>query len=203
MHSVSIPARLSPELPVGILPESPGQSTGTCDQAAKECGAEVPRSIRLKLTNRAQLVAASRLAVSLNYMVTHLDKPMRVSTLSAMAGLSMSRFFELFKSATGDAPINWLIRARMQWAGELLELSNLRVKEVAMRVGYEDQFYFSRLFKFAYGVAPSAYRVQRTKQPKCIGEIVTHFEQPKEKRKSLTLRLEEKKETVLIGEMES
>jgi AraC family transcriptional regulator of arabinose operon len=106
-------------------------------------------------------VAARRLAVSLNYMVTHLDQPMRVSTLSAMAGLSMSRFFELFKSATGDAPINWLIRVRMQRAGELLENSNLRIKEIALRVGYDDQFYFSRLFKLVHGIAPTAFRVQR------------------------------------------
>ena len=161
MPSASIPARSAPGLPAGIPPENPGQFTVTCDPAAIEFEAEIPRGIRLKLTNRAQLMAANRIAVCLNYMVTHLDKPMRVSTLSAMAGLSMSRFFELFRSATGDAPINWLIRIRMQRAGELLENSNLRIKEIAMCVGYEDQFYFSRLFKLVHGIAPSAYRVQR------------------------------------------
>jgi AraC-like DNA-binding protein len=161
MPSTAIHARSAPEFPAGFSPERPEQFTVTCDQSPLGFGAEVPGDIRCKLTNRAQLVAASRLAVSLNYMVTHLDQPMRVSTLSAMAGLSMSRFFELFKSATGDAPINWLIRVRMQRAGELLENSNLRIKEIALRVGYDDQFYFSRLFKLVHGIAPSAYRVQR------------------------------------------
>jgi len=136
--------------------------------------AESPRGIRLKLTNRAQLAAASRLAVSLNYMVTHLDKPMRVSTLSAMAGVSMSQFFAIFKKATGDSPINWLIRVRMQWAGELLTISNLRIKEIAGRVGYEDPFYFSRLFKFVHGVAPTNYRV-RKETAKVLRESSPHI----------------------------
>jgi AraC-like DNA-binding protein len=161
MPSTAIHARSAPGFPAGFSPERPEQFTVTCDQSPLGFGAEVPGDIRCKLTSRAQLVAARRLAVSLNYMVTHLDQPMRVSTLSAMAGLSMSRFFELFKSATGDAPINWLIRVRMQRAGELLENSNLRIKEIALRVGYDDQFYFSRLFKLVHGIAPTAFRVQR------------------------------------------
>jgi len=161
MSATAIHARLAPVFPAGISPERPEQFTATGDQSPRGFGTEVPGDIRCKLTSRAQLVAASRLAVSLNYMVTHLDQPMRVATLSAMAGLSMSRFFELFKHATGDAPINWLIRIRMQRAGELLDNSNLRIKEIALRVGYDDQFYFSRLFKLVHGIAPSAFRAQR------------------------------------------
>ena len=120
--------------------------------------AETAKVIRLRFNNRAQMQAASKLAVSLNHMVAHLNEPMNISTLSAMAGVSMSRFFELFKSATNDSPLNWLIRARMRWAGELLEQSDMRIKEIAARIGYDDQFYFSRLFKIVHGVSPSDYR---------------------------------------------
>lgn len=108
-----------------------------------------------------QLPAAGRLAACMDYMLAHLHQPMRVSTLSTMAGLSASRFFELFKHATGDTPLNWFIRARMKWAGELLERSSLSIKQIAGQVGYEDQFYFSRLFKSVHGIAPTAYRAQK------------------------------------------
>lgn len=113
------------------------------------------------LTNPKQLAAVRRLADTLKYMVTHLTRPITISTLSAMAGLSSARFFELFKTATGDTPLNWIIQARMRIAADLLAGSELQIKEIADRVGYEDQFYFSRLFKAVYGIAPSGYRAQR------------------------------------------
>ncbi|MGC3959986.1 MAG: AraC family transcriptional regulator [Verrucomicrobiota bacterium] len=93
-------------------------------------------------------------------MLAHLDQPVRIATLSAMAGLSESRFYELFKRATGNTPLNWLIHTRMQCAGKMLQRPNLRIKEIAVRVGYDDQFYFSRLFKAVHGLAPSKYRAQ-------------------------------------------
>jgi transcriptional regulator GlxA family with amidase domain len=147
MHSAPISARSSPDSQTCIATKTPGQFDVTRSQVTSGVDAEAVRLTRFKLTNHAKFTAANKLIVSLNYMVTHLDKPMTVSNLSSMAGLSMSQFFALFKSVTGDSPINWIIRARMQWASELLERSNLRIKEVAVQVGYGDQFYFSRLFK--------------------------------------------------------
>jgi len=115
---------------------------------------------RFKAPPSVPPAVAQRLAASLDYMTAHLDNPIKISALSAMAGYSQARFFELFKQATGDTPLNWFIRARMRWAGEMLEKSNLQVKEVAARVGYLDPFYFSRVFKSVYGVSPSDYRVR-------------------------------------------
>ena len=113
---------------------------------------------------RLQSAAANRVAVSLNFMKAHLNQPIRISTLCALVGLSPSRFFELFKSATGETPLNWLIQTRMRRAGELLEETTLQIKQVAVQVGYEDQFYFSRLFKAVHGISPSGYRKQKGKE---------------------------------------
>lgn len=117
--------------------------------------------IQVKATDPAHGTATGRIAVCIEFMLAHLHKPIRVSTLSTMAGLSESRFFELFKQTTGDSPVNWLIQIRMQCAGELLQRSNLRIKEIADQVGYEDPFYFSRLFKSVHGMAPSEYRTRK------------------------------------------
>jgi len=119
------------------------------------------RTVQSSAPEIVQLTASSRLAESIDYMRAHLNEPMRISTLCAIVKLSPSRFFELFKRVTGDTPLNWFIRARMQWAGELLESSPLQIKEVAWRVGYEDPFYFSRLFKSVHGISPSGYRKQK------------------------------------------
>ena len=136
---------------VGAVPGNPG----------KPVGAPCSRAILLKRLSPAQLAAASKLALSLDYMMAHLNEPIRISKLSAITGYSESRFFELFKSATGDSPLNWFIRARMQWAAEFLEGSGMPIKQIAWRVGYRDQLYFSRRFKSVFGISPSEFRSQK------------------------------------------
>lgn len=114
-----------------------------------------------KSADRAQLKAAQRIEASLRYMMQNLHQPMKVPALSAMVGLSASSFFALFKSATGLTPLDFFIRARMRRAGELLEETPLQIKEVAARLGYDDQFYFSRLFKSVHGMPPREYRARK------------------------------------------
>ncbi len=94
---------------------------------------------------------------SIDYMLRHLDRPLRVSTLSSMAGVSDSYFFALFKSATGYAPIEFFNRLRMQRACKMLTARTVSVKDVALALGYRDRFYFSRLFKSVIGIPPRDY----------------------------------------------
>jgi AraC family transcriptional regulator of arabinose operon len=49
----------------------------------------------------------------------------------------------------------------MQRACRLLEDTGLSIKEISSKLGYDDQFYFSRVFKSINGIAPSDYRVYR------------------------------------------
>ncbi len=102
--------------------------------------------------------AALRIQPSIVYMLRHLNEELCVSKLSQIADISASHFFWLFKQATGDTPIQFLIRARMRRAQTLLQETGLTVKEIAAQLGYRDEFYFSRQFKSYYGSAPSHYR---------------------------------------------
>jgi transcriptional regulator GlxA family with amidase domain len=95
---------------------------------------------------------------SIEFMRAHLHEPLQVSTLAAVASVSSSHFFAMFKRLTGRAPIEFFISLRMQRACELLDETSLSVKEVAAILGYDDQFYFSRVFKLATGVPPTQYR---------------------------------------------
>jgi AraC-like DNA-binding protein len=56
--------------------------------------------------------------------------------------------------------MQYVRRRRLQLARELLTTTSLSIGEVAERSGYDDQFHFSRAFKQAHGVNPSAYRQQ-------------------------------------------
>jgi AraC-like DNA-binding protein len=96
---------------------------------------------------------------SVAYMKQHLKQPLRVSTLAALASLSPSHYTALFKRQTGYAPIDYFIRLRMHWACQLLDTTNLSVKEIAASLGYDDPLYFSRLFKLANETSPTEYRL--------------------------------------------
>jgi AraC-like DNA-binding protein len=95
---------------------------------------------------------------SLVYMAENLNKPLQVSTLAAQVNLSPSHFFALFKQMTGHPPIDYFTKLRMRHACWLLDSTTARVKEVAAALGYDDPFYFSRVFKSVSAVAPVHYR---------------------------------------------
>jgi transcriptional regulator GlxA family with amidase domain len=97
------------------------------------------------------------------YMEKHVNQPLQVSTLAAQANVSPSHFFALFKQLKGCPPMDYFTRLRMRHARELLDTTPASVKEVAAALGYDDPFYFSRVFKAVHQVPPSRYR--RADQP--------------------------------------
>jgi transcriptional regulator GlxA family with amidase domain len=104
-----------------------------------------------------------KIAQSIAYMREHVDRPLQAAALAAQANISLSHYFALFKQQTGCTPIDYFIQLRMQRACELLQQTSLSVKEVAAALGYEDPFYFSRVFKLVNLVAPSHFRLPETK----------------------------------------
>ena len=103
--------------------------------------------------------AVRKIGQSISFMLRHLDEPLQVATLAARVNISPSHFFALFKRQIGCAPIDYFIRLRMQHACRLLDETVMSVKEVAAALGYDDPFYFSRIFKSVNQVAPSEYRL--------------------------------------------
>ena len=63
-----------------------------------------------------------------------------------------------FKAATGETPLEFLQKARIERARGLLETSRLSFDQIVERVGYEDGSSFRRLFKRAVGISPHEYR---------------------------------------------
>lgn len=93
------------------------------------------------------------------FMRGHLNRPLHVAELASLANISPSHYFALFKRRVGCAPIDFFIRLRMRQACRLLDTTSLNVKEVAAALGYDDPFYFSRVFKSVNRISPSEYRL--------------------------------------------
>ena len=113
---------------------------------------------------------AEKISRTIAYMIEHVNQPLQISTLAAQANISPSHYFALFKRQTGSAPMDYFIRLRMRHARELLDGTALSVKEIAAELGYNDQFYFSRVFKAVNRLAPTEYRMLRRA---ASGEIST------------------------------
>lgn len=89
------------------------------------------------------------------------EAPERAWTLEALAreaGMSRAAFARNFSASVGEPPHSYLTRWRMGIAAQLLEETDLRLSEIASRVGYRSEFSFSRAFKLARGVSPIQYR---------------------------------------------
>lgn len=72
--------------------------------------------------------------------------------------VSPEYFSRLFRKHTGTTAERYLKKLRLNQAVRLLQQSGFSVKEIALRVGFKDQFHFSKAFKSAHGVSPSAFR---------------------------------------------
>ncbi|WP_084688567.1 AraC family transcriptional regulator [Paraburkholderia oxyphila] len=92
------------------------------------------------------------------------EEPERAWTLEELAkeaGLSRAAFARNFSNSVGEPPHSYLTRWRMGLAAQLLEQTDLRLGEIASRVGYQSEFSFSRAFKSTRGVSPIQYRREK------------------------------------------
>ena len=75
-----------------------------------------------------------------------------------MVNISPYYFSKVFKEECGLNFIEYLTNIRIDKAKELLEKSNLSIKEICVSCGYTDPNYFSRSFKKNVGVTPTEYK---------------------------------------------
>jgi|GEM_PF-711534 len=84
--------------------------------------------------------------------------PWTADDLATAAGLSTAHFTRLFRQWTGRSPVAYLRRHRIELARTLLADVDLSIKQIAAKVGFEDQYHFSKAFRQIDGLSPTDYR---------------------------------------------
>ncbi|QOD61959.1 AraC family transcriptional regulator [Polaribacter haliotis] len=105
-----------------------------------------------------EIQSSDRITKSISYMREHLNEKISLENLAKDAKLSVSQFCTLFKKKTEISPLNYLTHLKIQKACSLLDFTDLKVNEIAVKVGYSDPFYFSRVFTKTMGKSPKNYR---------------------------------------------
>jgi AraC-like DNA-binding protein len=130
--------------------------------------AAISHSAQLALATLAievgEEAASEAIGAGVQCVVDHMERHVADSAdLDAwlkLFGGSRSHFQRQFKRATGHAPRNYFLRLKIRAACSLLAASELRVGEIADRVGFADPYYFSRCFHRLTGVSPRRYRAR-------------------------------------------
>jgi AraC-like DNA-binding protein len=91
----------------------------------------------------------------------NLERAPTLDELAARADLSKYHLIRAYKRATGRTPMEDLRVARLEAACDLLLTTDLPLKQIARRVGFCDEYYFSRAFRKTHGVPPGSFRNRR------------------------------------------
>ncbi|CAN5417337.1 hypothetical protein BH09VER1_BH09VER1_29230 [soil metagenome] len=83
-----------------------------------------------------------------------------LADMAEMAGMSPPYFCSQFKKIFGTSPMESLINHRLHHAAHLLTNWNLNISEIAVQVGYQDLFHFSKMFRKKFGLSPRKMRAR-------------------------------------------
>ncbi|MCA1654761.1 MAG: AraC family transcriptional regulator [Sphingomonadales bacterium] len=120
--------------------------------------------VRAELSNGAEgsLLFANlrdpRLAAAVREVLRTPAAPRTVDDLASVAGMSRSAFAAAFSEAFSQSPMDFVQKTRLHMAAKLLAATDLPVKVIAASMGFRSRSHFSRAFRRANGMDPSAYR---------------------------------------------
>ena len=110
-------------------------------------GARKPANLQADYVERAK-----------QYIVEQYSYPITVEDVACYTGISRSYLFRLFQEAMNQSPKEYLLEYRIRQACQLLNRADLPVGSIAHSVGFEDNLYFSKVFKKYKRCTPSEYR---------------------------------------------
>ena len=124
-------------------------------------GQEFPASvagISERQSTNLLMVEHATVRKALHFIRDNVHRPVQVAEVVKDSGRSHRALNDLFHSELGCSIGKSITQARIQHISRLLTDTNLRIQEIAIAVGYDDDRHFSRYFKRSTGVTPLEYR---------------------------------------------
>lgn len=119
---------------------------------------------RLQMNAENSIGGAYRYAIAESaekYMKEYYYEKITCEMLASRAYLSTGYFHRIFKSVTGESPIEYLQDLRLQKAADMLSNTQSTVRQTAAAVGYSDMKHFYKIFNKKYGQTPKKYQERK------------------------------------------
>ena len=100
----------------------------------------------------------SKITRAIDYIEKHFHENFDMELLAELCYMSQPHLFRLFKSETGKTPLEYKTELRIECAKTLLADGECQVGEIAVMLGFESIYYFSRVFKKSVGISPTEYK---------------------------------------------
>ncbi|MDO5407874.1 MAG: response regulator [Eubacteriales bacterium] len=100
----------------------------------------------------------STMSAAVDYIRTHYAEALSLDVVSEVAGVSPAYLSSLFRQELDISFVDYVNKTRVQAAKKLMDAGSCRNADVAYRVGFTSEKYFSRVFKKYAGVTASDYR---------------------------------------------
>lgn len=100
---------------------------------------------------------SSSIAAAIEYIEEHYNEELHLDGVSKYINISPQYLSKLFKEETNYNFVEWITNVRIDKAKELMNDTDMTIKEICFLVGYNDPNYFSRKFKRIVGSSPTDY----------------------------------------------
>ena len=107
---------------------------------------------------------------SISYMKENIENSVTLENIARHINYSASHFSALFSQRTSFAPMEYYNSLKIQRACSYLQFSDLKIKEIAFRLGYYDQFHFSKAFKKEMELTVETY-INNVRAEHAYGEL--------------------------------
>ncbi|MDE6853465.1 MAG: AraC family transcriptional regulator, partial [Muribaculaceae bacterium] len=95
---------------------------------------------------------------TIHYMAENVERRLSLNDIADYSGFSPSYLSSMFKKRTGYSPVTYFNLLKIRKACELINTTSMKLTQISFKLGFDDQFYFSRLFNKMMGMSPKAYR---------------------------------------------
>jgi AraC family transcriptional regulator len=97
---------------------------------------------------------------AISYIQLNLHQELSVANLAEKANQHADYFSRLFQQYTGERPLKYIHEKRIERAQYLMVTTQMTYAEIAIQTGFENIFYFSKIFKKITGMSPGNYKKQ-------------------------------------------
>lgn len=112
-------------------------------------------------TDTTEAHALLRVGNVIGALENDFSRDWKLDELLKIAHMSRSNLMRVFRKATGQTPIEYLVRLRIQRAMEMLRNTDLTITEIALEAGFNDSNYFTRQFRRVVGTTPRSFRLKK------------------------------------------